>query len=273
MLLYLPQFTFRLKVLKNLGNIKRYSFDYKYYFLLWCFGVSGSFPAIALDCIGDQQIKPVSGQLGYQPRGELCEGLYESKISADFELVSLLSTSVPKFNDTDTFLIQAPKINSIKEIGITALSLKPRLYYRMDAQLKHPDKIHWPTKQVLSKVKLNAEDIGVFGWTHVAADTIYIPLTISLKNIATTATDFSALHIALRAGVNVEYLVWHLISDGAIGQENLIDQEFAAGESIGFQFTVPSTSGSTFKIQIDAKPESSDDWLTQTLSISAVFDD
>ncbi len=53
-----------------------------------------------------------SGKDGYKDRGGICEGLYESPVSADFELVSLVESPLSDYKQGDVISIEAPIIES-----------------------------------------------------------------------------------------------------------------------------------------------------------------
>lgn len=223
------------------------------------------------NCNNGDHVKSVGGDLGYKSRGQVCEGLYESKISADFELVSLLFSPLPSFHDKAVLTVIAPKVaNSLFRNGVkvTALSLKPRLYYRMDADVNTKTELAWPVNEVISKIELNYQNIGLFGWASKSTDIVYTPLYIRLDNEIDDADTSQMIHAVVRAGVNVETFVWRILADNLRSEAHLTQTRYAAGSPIRFKFEPPQITGDTYKIQLDAKPENSDDWLTQTLSIA-----
>jgi hypothetical protein len=235
------------------------------------FCLTVSFQLFGQVCNTGGNIKSIEGELGYQSRGQFCEGLYESKISADFELVSLLYSPLPTFDVNDVLKVFVPKLSSQffpAGATITALSLKPRMYYRMDAIVAANSSLKWPLNRVISKIPLTYDEIGVFGWTSRQTDIIYTPLIIQLESEKPSTSKAKTVHVAVRAGVNIEYLVWRVFSKNTSGAEYLIEEFHAAGRPIHFNFELLEFSSASYQIQLDAKPEGSDEWLTQILLIA-----
>ncbi|WP_158770573.1 hypothetical protein [Paraglaciecola sp. L1A13] len=237
---------------------------------LFCLILSS--PLFARNCNISVNIKSIEGELGYQSRGQFCEGLYESKISADFELVSLLYSPFPTFSVNDVLNVFVPKLSSElfpSGASITALSLKPRMYYRMDATMADNSSLTWPLNQVISKIPLTHAEIGMFGWTNRNTDILYTPLSIQLEREKLFSIKPETVQVAVRAGVNIEYLVWRVFSQNIYGEEHLIEEFHAAGHPIRFNFELLEFTNGIYQIQLDAKSVGSDEWLTQILSVAA----
>ncbi len=110
-----------------------------------------------------------SGKDGYKDRGGICEGLYESPVSADFELVSLVESPLSDYKQGDVISIEAPIID--KEFGkssisIRGLALRPQLYYRMDTNFKGAKPVEWSVDGVLTSINLKASELGM-GLTQI----------------------------------------------------------------------------------------------------------
>jgi hypothetical protein len=228
--------------------------------------------SIADVCSVSDKIQSVPGDLGYKSRGHLCEGLYESKISADFELVSLSKGDLQNINANSVFVISAPPSDKSlfkNGVSITAVSLKPRLYYRMDAVIQQDSTLEWQMNKVVNKVPQLYGHIGIFGWEQGQNERLYIPVIIHDAAQQLDKSSNVNTKITLRAGVNIEYLIYRVFADDYSGEEEDINTFHAAGHPISFEFSAPKTTDSIYKIQVDAKAEGDDNWLTHTLFIAS----
>ncbi len=223
------------------------------------------------DCGTHATIKAIYGVLGYKSRGGICEGLYESKVSADFELVSLKENRLEAYTPEDTINVYFPDVSEQTknaETFITGIALKPRLYYRMDAKLQPAKSLKWPVEPVLSKIKLKQSELGIFGWSKKKKGTIYIPIRASLdKKDVIKNKDFD-VEVIVRTGVNIEKLAWRFLGKGMSKKYNKVSESFPAGDPISIEITWPENHPPVIRLEIAAKPLESDKWLKKIFDIA-----
>ena len=110
------------------------------------------------------------GQLGYQSRGEHCEGLYETDVAAlPIWVASLTQVFSPyDLNSTDPLVIswEPPAGDGL---NLRAHGIKRNLYYRMDAPGRAGGAFEWST-DVLAAQGIERDDIGVLGWSTHSSD-------------------------------------------------------------------------------------------------------
>ena len=122
--------------------------------------------------------------LAYQPRGERCEGVYVREVAGvgGFSVVAFTTPPHP-------FTIKRGEPLAVDWVGpgdrptyVRAVSLRRKLYYRMDAQRPAGSRrFDWPT-DVLAALNLRSEELGVVAWVQGrvgdSPQDIYVPLRL-----------------------------------------------------------------------------------------------
>jgi hypothetical protein len=219
--------------------------------------------------------KPRSGALGYRRRGALCEGLYESPVAADFEVVSLLSADLSSAGERE-IVIGAPELPGVASdvpVRVTALALRPRTYYRMDAAVPAGGSLRWPVGEVLGPLGLDASDLGVYGQVEIGGETVYVPLRPLGGRGATSprgrvgGLPQAEVELVVRAGVDVETVAWRSSPVGAAPQGLESRRErAAAGEPIRIALPLPKPG--LQRVEIQLKPSEEDDWLSRVFVVA-----
>lgn len=106
--------------------------------------------SIALYGQCDERIKPIQNkELRYQSRGEYCEGLYVSKVSAqDLTLVSC-TQGYFRFEDKADEIIKVKANTSESAYILQAVGIPTGLYYQLDANLPAEETFSWKANTVL----------------------------------------------------------------------------------------------------------------------------
>ncbi|GAC21382.1 hypothetical protein [Paraglaciecola arctica] len=212
-----------------------------------------------------------TGESGYRKRGRICEGLYESPVSADFELVSLVEHPLNSYVKGDTISIELPNVTQqlgSSSISIRGLALKPRLYYRMDTSFGPDSVIKWPVEQVLSSIKLDAHELGIYGWQESKTGKTYIPVSVSVDGqMKIVDPNFDAQAI-VRAGVPIQKIAWRLLGEGISDAYNNVKKSYSVGTPIPIQITWPQPRPDFIKLEVAAKPMTSNDWIIQVFYIA-----
>ena len=116
----------------------------------------------------DPGLQPAGeSEVGYSMRGDRCEGLYVQEVSGGtLEIVSLTENFKGyKFAKDKPLLLEWPAPGDA-QVQVRASSLKRKLYYRMDAlRSQKPPGYTWPP-EILSRLELGREEIGLLAWTQ-----------------------------------------------------------------------------------------------------------
>jgi hypothetical protein len=238
---------------------------------LFFIGFSGF--SLADSCDSHLIEKAESGEQGYRNRNGICEGLYESPVSADFELVSLVEYPLTDYKSGDFITIRLPFFREVVEpfvVSVRALALKPRLYYRMDAKFTDTEAITWPVDQVLSPIELTANELGVFGWHETSSGLSYVPIHVSVINgqQKTPIVASSGAEVIVRAAVPIKKVTYRLLYDDKAEEYRSIDKRFATRSPIKIPITWPDSRPTNLSLEVAAKPVISNTWLIQTFDIT-----
>ncbi len=124
------------------------------------------------------------GALGYQDRGNRCEGLYRARVSsADLELVQFtMGALVFKGEEDEVIILSTPAKGIDGAVKVRARGIPNDLFYRMDAELAHPRAtLEWRVRDVLARDSRTryARNIGLYGYQDESADPVYVPIRAS----------------------------------------------------------------------------------------------
>lgn len=150
--------------------------------------ILASWRCIATDLAGgncDPGLQPAGGnEVGYAPRGDRCEGIYIQEVSGEtLQIVSLTEDYKNyKFTKDKPLLLEWPARGDAP-VQVRASSLKRKIYYRMDTlRSQKPPGYTWPT-DILSRLELGREDVGLLAWTEQTVVTkkqkICLPLRLT----------------------------------------------------------------------------------------------
>jgi hypothetical protein len=178
-------------------------------------------------------VRPTADPLGYKVRtDDRCEGIYVREVagSGGFSVVAFTTTGEPfSIQNAKPLVLEWPTVADAP-VFVRAVSLRRRMYYRMD--LRRPAGIarfEWPT-DVLTALKLAAEELGVVAWNESrigdTAQDVYLPLRIT--NDATSVAPDNYI-VQVVNGVELRDLFVRLATVDAAGHE---DQVLVRDESL-----------------------------------------
>lgn len=210
----------------------------------------------------DRRLKPAPGAIGYTWRGNRCEGFYESPISAPaLSVVSVLIGKIKySLKDDAPLELEAPKCHD-GPITVRALSLRPRTYYRMDAELNPGERLDWPVNDIIRRARLRPSVLGAYGFERKGKRTLYLPLRIyqAGKKSEGSADQVS---IAVRTGTSLKTVKWRIIKKGAFVKQwrTAIKRPVAAQAVV--RFDVPIERRGVTQIELAAQERATDSWST-----------
>jgi hypothetical protein len=134
-------------------------------------------------------IPPKGDPLAYGRRGERCEGLYVLEVagSGDLSVVAFTAPAAPfTLKADDRLHVRWPQVPGNLPVRLRAVSLRPHVYYRMDAvRAAGTDGFDWPASLAV-QLNLGAVDLGIVGWVQQTvgekADDVYVPVRIGTSS-------------------------------------------------------------------------------------------
>ncbi len=171
----------------------------------------------------DPSLAPSSNHpFGYVDRGDRCEGVYIQLVgSTTLKLLSFTAAfDVLDLRAAQPLVIEWPAPPGASEVELRALSLRRRLFYRMDTSVRAGStRYRWPT-DILAAVNLGRADIGLVGWTRLAIggaeQEVLLPLAASQRNPQTPTGPYTLL-VQPAAELDELFLtVTRLAADGSV---------------------------------------------------------
>ena len=152
---------------------------------------SGCFVDLSAQSNCDASLLRMStGPLGYQDRGDRCEGTYIKQVGSTTLFVASFTELFERYDAKSGQPLQIEWDNLATNTGvqIRALGVKQKLYYRMDSfRPAATTSYSWSTN-ILASLNILKEDIGVIGTTRHAIGQVerdvYLPLRISPQSNA-----------------------------------------------------------------------------------------
>jgi len=238
-------------------------------------------PALAQNANCNLSEFPSSNKkLGYQARsnGSLrCEGIYKSKISSGFEILSftrqqVFTKGVDELNINSKTKFKIP----LKNIQIIGKSLPSNFYFRMDASIKVGEEFTWPMSDVVKNLTELENNIGIYGRAELNNVEFVVPLEVKVDNVkkkACKSKDCNAkqflgrLIIRTYEDINTVYVYKQGDEDNSY---LLLNDEYEAREPIIIEipgWTPQSIDDNILQLEIQLKPVDSDDVLVQTMRV------
>jgi hypothetical protein len=128
-------------------------------------------------------LTPIAGPEGYRARtaDPRCEGLYFADVAgSQIELVSLTLGPLSYDLDHPTTLQVRPVTPATVALSVQAVGIMPGLHYRMDADIEPGQALNWPIGEVLVRLRIPAELVGVLGIRHAAGNpAIFVPVQVA----------------------------------------------------------------------------------------------
>ena len=229
--------------------------------------------AVAQGISCDHHLKPVPGGVGYARRaeGQRCEGLYQSTVSSvRLQLVSVLKGKLEFDPERHQILnVTAPEVPGTENrpVRVRAVALPLKTYYRMDAVLPRGGALKWPLQDIIERIQLSADNIGVYGWVHDKEGRLFVPLSVTAGDDVAAGTGTEPVRIIVRSAVDLARLVWRTADeDGQV----LDQQEYATAPlRAGHPIVLTLAAGNTavLKVDIAGLPLQSDRWAKLRLRV------
>ena len=152
-------------------------------------------------------------ELGYRPRGNRCEGVFERDVGIgvepEFELVSLTAGRIEFTWSESTVLEVKPAAEVSEAIQARGRAIPRGTQYQMDAVLEPASTLTWPIGDVLFDIGLGPGQLGVVGWLPGRRREVLVPLRV-IEAGALFAAETRTL-ASLQANVPYGYLRWRIL--------------------------------------------------------------
>jgi hypothetical protein len=126
---------------------------------------------------------PANDPLGYQARGDRCEGRYIADVAGTTLHIASFTRSFENYELTagGQLDVHWPPAGRAP-VRLQGMGLRPRLYYRMDTTRPlDQSPFRWPTA-VLAGLGIARPDLGVVAWARLpvgsAEQPVYLPVTV-----------------------------------------------------------------------------------------------
>ncbi len=165
----------------------------------------------------------ITDDLGYQLRGDRCEGLYARDVGGSLLLLVSLTSAFEGYdlNSGENLIVEwnAPLG---RHVHLRAYGLRPRLYYRMDTiRPVNNTPYHWPI-DLLANFNIPRCDLGVVGWTTSRLGKnerrILLPLHISQQKRAAPSQGYRLILWPGKELAEVYLSIATVNADGSLGR-------------------------------------------------------
>jgi len=138
-----------------------------------------------LQCKG---LPPLQGsQVGYQKRGDRCEGLYVANVGAHSLAATSFSLGKIHYELSSSARLEVSAPGQTQPVNVRAVAIPPKTYYRMDAVLHAGESMVWPVRDVLLRESLTDTRIGIFAWKGPEDNKTLVPVRVVSQGTAVTA--------------------------------------------------------------------------------------
>ncbi len=218
----------------------------------------------------DSKIRSDSSEYGYRKRGNRCEGLYISNISAgSLEVVGLTHGKFDfRLDKNEIIEVSSPDVRR-EAVHIRSVGVLLTQYYRMDGEIPPRGKLTWPVKDVLYPRKLSADDIGIFGYFERGREKIYVPVSAAVKPDNSQCTE-NKTNLYLQASDknlnNVEWQFYEVVKDNCNKADRFKinkspNKRYRMGEIIEIPIEVSAEKDKEICVEVRVQEESSSKWI------------
>ncbi len=206
-------------------------------------------------------LQPADGKLGYHVRSnpDRCEGLYQSLVSGEIELLSFLRRQLAFNPQTDaTLTILAPKTapGATSPVSIVARALPLHVYYQLDASLAPDQTFQWPISTIIVPAGFAAADLGVVGSVLTPDGRVFLPLDVKPQSHVPEL--YNRPVITFRASQDLDTFQWRLVADDAAPPWNKASEGRTIRMGDAVSFPVDGPTGRVVLLDLAAKPTTAD---------------
>jgi hypothetical protein len=155
-------------------------------------------------------LAPERSELGYRRLANRCEGFYLPQLSGTLRVVSFTVSDALAFTwNQGTVLRVIPVTPADHPFNLRAVSLRPNVFYRMDAVVPGHESLSWPISPYLYQRNLKPDQIGVYGWVGDEREKTFLPVVVTEEGTGRSATSTTILKLQTVLGLT--HFRWTLI--------------------------------------------------------------
>lgn len=143
--------------------------------------------------------------VGYQKRGDHCEGLYVANVGAHSLAATSFSLGKIRFELSPAVRLQVSAPGQTQPVNVRAVAIPAKTYYRMDAVLPGGASMLWPVRDVLVPANLSDSRIGIFAWKGPENDKTLVPVRVVVQG---TAAKPAPPFLTVQASFDAQRVKW-----------------------------------------------------------------
>lgn len=201
------------------GGVARISRITSVYALLGLLLLTG--PLSAEDSPPCANLSPQQGELGYQPRGDRCEGMFVRDTRTSVRLKSVLTASAAGLTSKENTL-RAALLPDVPEAQyhLRVSSLDPRTHYQLDAIIPESGVFSWPMADVVGRASVDPAKLVPLGWA-ATEEVVYVPMSLSAAQPPDRTHGSRAVWIIIESTVPIQEFVARLREEPGGGRIEL----------------------------------------------------
>jgi hypothetical protein len=200
-------------------------------------------PALATSAPPCADLTPQKGELGYQQRGERCEGIFVQDIRSHVRLKSVfvpLDPVTPAAENDLRLALPADTPSSQHQIRVS--SLDPRVHYQLDAIVSDKQIFTWPKADVINKLSIEPSDLAPLSWS-VSEPAYYVPVSAPSALASTQNSSTTDVHVIIESRIPIQDYAAKLISKKSGLPKRLTASSALPTTQLGFVLPPRDSSG------------------------------
>ena len=199
-------------------------------------------------CDPEREKLATKGNMGYQFRGQHCEGFFGTLVSAnELQLVNF-TKGILSYSSTETQDLElSVPVSTNGIVNVRGVGIPRGVYYQMDVALAAGQTFKWDTGPVLLKHKSTkySRVLGLFGFTESTVARTYMPVQVKGSKQA------GYYYLKLIASIPVTQLKWRVAGETTFKKVSG-GRKYTAGRSITIRLPADLKPGS-YKVEIQGK--------------------
>lgn len=166
-------------------------------------GLSTSTLVVRADDTTCAALAPERSELGYRQLANRCEGFYLPQLSGTLRVVSFTVSDALAFTWNQGTVLRVTSVTPADQpLHLRAVSLRPNVFYRMDAVVTGHASLSWPISPYLYQRNIQPDQIGIYGWVGDEREKKFLPVVVTEEGTGRAATSTLTLKLQTVLGLN-----------------------------------------------------------------------
>jgi hypothetical protein len=218
-------------------------------------------------------LAPERSELGYRQLANRCEGFYLPQLSGTLRVVSFTVSDALGFTWNEGTILRVTSVTPADHpLNLRAVSLRPNVFYRMDAVVHGNASLSWPISPYLYQRNIRPNQIGVYGWVGDEREKTFWPVVVTEEGTGRPVP--STLTLKLQTVLDLTHFRWTLLdaARAGCGSRPGVDTfvyyrgDMGAGDVISLGLPPAHSAATERCLEIQYRP-SDRRWLSETLKI------